>query len=73
MIDLKTIKNAHNRIKNIVHNTPFVYAPILSNMSGYDIFLKKENDKLYKNQLREIMWENVGIIRNEKNHCKKKL
>jgi len=29
--------------------------------------LQKENDKLYKNQLREIMWKNVGIIRNEKN------
>jgi threonine dehydratase len=43
MIDLKTIKNAHNRIKNIVHNTPFAYAPILSNMSGYDVYLKKEN------------------------------
>ena len=35
-----------------------------------DEILKKENDKLYKNQLREIMWENVGIIRNEKNLLK---
>jgi threonine dehydratase len=43
MIDLKTIKNAHNRIKNIVHNTPCAYAPILSNMSGYEVYLKKEN------------------------------
>jgi L-aspartate oxidase len=32
--------------------------------------LKKENDKFYKNQLREIMWKNVGIIRNEKNLLK---
>jgi L-aspartate oxidase len=28
--------------------------------------LQKKDDKLYKNQLREIMWKNVGIIRHEK-------
>jgi L-aspartate oxidase len=35
-----------------------------------DEILKKENDKFYKNQLREIMWQNVGIIRNEKDLLK---
>ena len=29
--------------------------------------LKKPNDKFFKNQLREIMWDKVGIIRDEKN------
>ena len=28
--------------------------------------LKLSNDKKYKNKLRQIMWDNVGIIRNEK-------
>jgi L-aspartate oxidase len=28
--------------------------------------LKQENDKIYKNKLREIMWKNVGIIRTKK-------
>jgi L-aspartate oxidase len=28
--------------------------------------LKKDNDKIYKNKLREIMWQNVGIIRTKK-------
>ena len=31
-----------------------------------DEVLIKKSDKKYKNQLREIMWKNVGIIRNEK-------
>jgi len=31
-----------------------------------DEILKKADDKFYKNKLREIMWEKVGIIRNEK-------
>jgi len=32
----------------------------------YDTQLKKENDKEYKYKLREIMWKDVGIIRNRK-------
>ena len=43
MLDLKTIENAYERVKNVVHRTPFAYAPILSEMSGYEIYLKKEN------------------------------
>jgi len=30
-----------------------------------DNILKLPNDKIYKNELRKIMWDNVGIIRNE--------
>jgi len=43
MIDLDSIKQAHSRIKDIVHKTPFAYAPLLSDMSGYSVYLKKEN------------------------------
>jgi threonine dehydratase len=43
MIDLNSIKIAHNRIEKIVHKTPFAYAPLLSEMSGYEVYLKKEN------------------------------
>jgi len=39
---------------------------INKNFSINKEILKKDNDKLYKNQLREIMWKKVGIIRNEK-------
>ena len=43
MLDLNKIQDAYKRIQNVVHKTPFSNAPILSEMSGYDIYLKKEN------------------------------
>jgi len=43
MLDLKSIKNARDRLKGVAHRTPFAYAPILSEISGYEVYLKKEN------------------------------
>ncbi|MCX6074193.1 MAG: threonine ammonia-lyase [Campylobacterales bacterium] len=43
MIDLETIKRAHKRIEGVVVNTPFSYAPRLSEECGCEIYLKKEN------------------------------
>ncbi len=43
MIDLKTIYEAHARIKDITVNTPFSHAPRLSQESGCNVYLKKEN------------------------------
>ena len=43
MLDLKSIEKAYERVSDIVHRTPFSYAPILSQMSGYEVYLKKEN------------------------------
>ena len=43
MLDLEKIKQAHQRIKNVVVKTPFSYAPFLSGESGVEVFLKKEN------------------------------
>lgn len=43
MLDLKSIKKAYERVSGVVHRTPFSYAPILSQMSGYEVYLKKEN------------------------------
>jgi len=43
MLDLKQIKKAYERLEGVVHHTPFSYAPILSEMSGYEVYLKKEN------------------------------
>ena len=43
MLELNNIKKAYKRVKGVVHHTPFSYAPILSEMSGYDVYLKKEN------------------------------
>jgi len=43
MLDLNSIKKAYKRVSGVVHRTPFSYAPILSQISGYDVYLKKEN------------------------------
>ena len=43
MLDLKQIETAHKRLNGVVHRTPFTYAPILSDISGYEVYLKKEN------------------------------
>jgi len=46
MIDFEKIKKARDRLKEIVYNTPFPYAPKLSQEVGNEIFLKKENLQL---------------------------
>ncbi len=43
MLDLNSIEKAYSRVQDVVHRTPFSYAPILSQMSGYEVYLKKEN------------------------------
>ncbi|MBE0497651.1 MAG: threonine ammonia-lyase [Campylobacterales bacterium] len=43
MLNLESIKRAAERIKHVVARTPFAYAPLLSSMSGAEIFVKKEN------------------------------
>ncbi len=43
MLDLKEIEAAAKRLEGTVHRTPFAFAPILSEMSGYEVYLKKEN------------------------------
>jgi len=43
MLDLKSIKEAQKRLNGVIHHTPFSYAPILSEISGYKVYLKKEN------------------------------
>ena len=43
MLDLKKIYEAKERIKDIVVDTPFSYAPHLSEVTSCDVYLKKEN------------------------------
>ena len=43
MLDLNSIKEAQKRLDGVIHHTPFSYAPILSEISGYEVYLKKEN------------------------------
>lgn len=43
MLDLNSIKRAAERLEKVVAHTSFSYAPILSEISGYSVYLKKEN------------------------------
>ena len=43
MLDIKKIYEAKDRIKDVVVDTPFSFAPFLSELSGSEIYLKKEN------------------------------
>ncbi len=43
MVDLETIYQAHERIRKTVVETPFAYAPRLSEQCEAEIYLKKEN------------------------------
>ena len=43
MLDLKKIYEAKERIKDIVVDTPFSYAPYLSEIASCEVYLKKEN------------------------------
>ena len=43
MFDIKKIYEARERIKDVVVDTPFSFAPHLSSIAGCDVYLKKEN------------------------------
>lgn len=43
MIDLETIYQANERIRGIIVETPFAYAPRLSEQCGIEVYLKSEN------------------------------
>lgn len=43
MVAVEKIYQAQERIEKVVVETPFSYAPLLSSISGAEVFLKKEN------------------------------
>jgi len=43
LLDIKKIYEAKERIKDIVVDTPFSYAPHLSEIASCEVYLKKEN------------------------------
>jgi threonine dehydratase len=43
LLDLKKIYEAKERIKDVIVDTPFSYAPYLSELSECEVYLKKEN------------------------------
>ncbi len=43
MLNFESFKDAGSRLRNVVYKTPFSFAPNLTKLSGYNIYLKKEN------------------------------
>jgi len=43
MLDFDNINKASKRLDGVAVQTPFSYAPILSELTGYEVYLKKEN------------------------------
>lgn len=43
MLDLKLIEEASERISDVINDTPYAYAPLLSEMCESEVYLKKEN------------------------------
>ncbi len=43
MLDLAAVVQAKKRVSGVVSKTPCSHAPILSQMTGYEVYLKKEN------------------------------
>ena len=43
MIQLQSIEEAAKRIAKVANKTPFAYAPLLSQKTGHNVYLKKEN------------------------------
>jgi len=43
MLRIEDFEKAAKRLRKVAHKTPLAYAPILSNKTGYEVYLKKEN------------------------------
>ena len=43
MLSIQDFEKAAKRLRKVAHKTPLAYAPILSNKTGYEVYLKKEN------------------------------
>lgn len=43
MLNIESFRQASRRLDGVIHKTSFSYAPILSKLSGYEVYLKKEN------------------------------
>jgi threonine dehydratase len=68
MLDLKRIGRARKRINEVAYKTPFAYAPILSEMTGLEIYLKKENLQRTGSFKLRGAFNKIAVLM-EKGHC----
>ncbi len=68
MLNLKRVLKAEERLKSVAYRTPFAYAPLLSSLSGYKVYLKKENlQRTGSFKLRGAFNKIATIYRRERN------
>ncbi|MCX6076657.1 MAG: threonine ammonia-lyase [Campylobacterales bacterium] len=69
MLDINKIKEAAIRIKDVVVDTPFSYAPHLSEISGCEVFLKKENLQITGAFKIRGAYNKISLLSQEQKAC----
>ncbi len=69
MLDINKINEAAIRIKDVVVDTPFSYAPHLSEISGCEVFLKKENLQITGAFKIRGAYNKISLLSQEQKAC----
>lgn len=69
MLNLEKIYQAKERIKEVISDTPFSYAPHLSHISGCEVFLKKENLQITGAFKIRGAYNKIASLSNEEREC----
>lgn len=65
MITLNDIKEAKNRLKDVINHTSLTYAPILSKDLNADVYLKKENLQLTGSFKLRGAYNRIALLKDE--------
>jgi threonine dehydratase len=69
LLDINKINEAAIRIKDVVVDTPFSYAPYLSEISGCEVFLKKENLQITGAFKIRGAYNKISLLSDEQKAC----
>ena len=69
MLDINKIYEARERIKNVIVDTPFSYAPYLSELASCEIYLKKENLQVTGAFKIRGAYNKISSLSNEERNC----
>jgi threonine dehydratase len=69
LLNIKKIYEARERIKDVVVNTPFSYAPHLSEYSGCQVYLKKENLQVTGAFKIRGAYNKIASLKNSQREC----
>ena len=69
MVNLQNIYEAAERIKGVVAETPLAYAPYLSEVSGCEVYLKKENLQVTGAFKIRGAYNKIALLSDEQRAC----